>query len=168
MKFVRGRSMPYSYEVLPGGDALGELRISPRTAGPTDRWCAEAIPCRRRRWQYLVSTHRPLACGRKDGHFWQYLVDEDATWVHGFRGIKLEVRSAPPAVGLQDYSSVRNQPPVVAVGLDRLASSEGVHWFEKDGTPLDLRMRPTRLIEKGEKVRVVRAWGAGQSAGEVW
>ena len=74
------------------------------------------------------------------------------------RGINLDLRFAPPVIALQDYPSVREQPKVAAAELDRLASLGGIHWYEKDCAPPDLRVCPSQLIAKGDKVRAARDW----------
>ena len=40
--------------------------------------------------------------------------------------------------------------------LDRLASRGGSHWYGEGAHPPDLRVCPSRVIAKGDKVRVAR------------
>ena len=83
-------------------------------------------------------------------------------WEHGFRGMKLEFRSAPPVIVLQAYPSGQKQPDVVAAELFWLASLGAIHWYERDVAPSGLRMRPSRLIATAGKVRVLRDWSNRQ------
>ena len=42
--------------------------------------------------------------------------------------------------------------------LDRLAPRGGSHWYGESAYPPDLRVCPSRVIAKGDKVRVARDW----------
>ena len=47
---------------------------------------------------------------------------------------------------------------MAAAELGRLASLSEIHWCERDCAPPDPRVRPSQLIPRGEKVRVVHDW----------
>lgn len=71
---------------------------------------------------------------------------EESMLEHWFRGIKVEFRSVPPAVVLQDFPSVRKQLDVSTAELGRLAPLGKNHWYGRDGAPPDPRARLSRLI----------------------
>ena len=110
---VEGAS-PFPYELLSGGEAPDKLRISSSAAGPTDRWRVRED--RAATSGTTLSVHACVAAGV-----------EDLMLEHGFRGIKLEFRSARPAVVSQAYPSAQKRPDVVAAEPDRLASLGKIH-----------------------------------------
>ena len=109
ISFARGRSMPFPYEPLSDGEALGKLRISPGTAGPAA--CLRAEEDRAATRGNTLSVHACLAAGFGDSML--------GNW---FRGIKLGFRSVCPVAVFQGDPSVRERPEVAAAGLDWLAS----------------------------------------------
>ena len=133
------------YDMLPGDEVLGRLRPSPSSGCPRDRWRAEE--------DRAASAGNPLptlACMGAG-------VDE-STLGRWYRGIKLDFRYVSPVALSQDYPSVKHEPEVAAAELGRLSSLGEIHCFGEDCAPPDLRVRPSKLIATGGKVRVVGDW----------
>ena len=137
--------MPFPYALLTGCEALDKPQILSRATGPSDGQRREED--RSAAFGATLSAHACAEAGF-----------EDSTLERWFCGIKLESRSAPLVVALQDYPSARNQPDVAAVELYRLASLGEIHWRDKDCAHPDLKVRPSQLIANGEEVRVVHDW----------
>ena len=64
----------------------------------------------------------------------------------------------PPIVALPDYPSVLAERETASVELDRLATLGEIHWYSEGSYLPDLRARPSHLVVKTDKVRVVRNW----------
>ena len=79
-----------------------------------------------------------------------------------FRGIELEARTMPDRVQIDDYPSVRQQAEVAGEELDRLTALGKIHWYQLDSPPPDLRVCPSQLIVKPDKVRLVHDWSNPQ------
>ena len=75
-----------------------------------------------------------------------------------FNGIQLPCLEEPPV--LPDCPSVADDWERAAVELDCLASLGKTNWYAEGSYPPDLRVRPSHVIAKEDKVRVVRDWPA--------
>ena len=82
-----------------------------------------------------------------------------AQWFHG---VELPLTESPPVVILPDYPSVAEDRQRAAVELDRLAKLGKIHWYKEGSHPPDLRVCPSHLIIKGDKVRAVRDWSCAR------
>lgn len=76
------------------------------------------------------------------------------TW---FRGISFDSSHAPPVARVENYSSVLQDPDTAGKEMDRLTGLGKIHWYHH-GAPPDLRVCPSKLIIKPDKVRLVHDW----------
>ena len=106
--------MPFPFDMPSGGEASHELRPLSSAVGPINRWCAEEDGA-----AAFGNTLSVQAC---------VVAVEKSMLECWRRRISLDFRFAPPAIVLQDYQSVKDQPDIAAAGVDRLASLGKIHW----------------------------------------
>ena len=75
-------------------------------------------------------------------------------WEHG---TPLEGHILAPSYDIPDYPSVREQPHIAALEIDRLTEEGRIYWYEDD-CPADLDICPSTLIVKLERSRLVHDW----------
>ena len=126
-----------------GGEPGDRLRAILSAEGPCDEWLAmkDGAAC-------AGNTLLIKACvelGSLRGHV--------ALW---FQGFHLRTSARPKAAVQYEYPSVTHNPEVAAAELDRLASLSTITRCPAGDMPPDLRVRPSQLIVKPCKVRVVR------------
>ena len=123
----------------------------------------ESVPVPRDRWRVLED--RAATTGQTLSAKFREKVRVDPRALGGwFDSFQLSRIGEPLVAGLPDYSSAVDDRERAAAWLGRLAPLGKIHWVAEGSYPPDLRVRPSHLIAKGDKVRVVRDWSHTASA----
>ena len=142
---LRGSVFMWGPEWEFGGGRLAEFCRLESLPGPPDRWRA--------------AEGRPATLGQALLLSFREKAPRDPTMLDvWFGGVQPICTENPPSVVSPDYPSAHVGREKAGEDLHGLASPKKIHWYDEGARLPDLRVCPTYVAVKEDKVRVVRDW----------